>query len=333
MECYNITDMVSRIHIIYFYAFARVSRVKQLLGRAVLLGLMSLATSASANDLRVVTDIAPVHSLVARVMQGVGEPVLIMSPGASPHSYNMRPSDASKLNSADVLFWIGPMLTPWLSKAVSAMDGDSVSVELLQAKGSTLLSPRDNPTFTSNDGQHIDGHWQSDQILDPHAWLDPENGKLWLVKVADELKRIDPANAESYTQNALAGQQEIDLAVEALRPQLDNLRGQRYIVFHDAYQYFESRFDLPAIGAISVSDATRPSASRVAEIKNLVIREDVQCVVADPLYNKGLVGAVISRNTERVAVIDPLAMDLILSPQLYIKMLQSMVDRLTICLT
>lgn len=309
------------------------TRTVNLLRIATTAMLMFAWSPVIAGDLKVVVDIAPVHSLVARVMEGVGEPVLIMSRAASPHGYNMRPSDASKLNDADVLFWIGPTLTPWLDKAVHAVDDHAASVELMRTDGTTILDNRDDAAFSHNDGQHNSEHSHGHDEFDPHAWLDPENGKVWLGRIAAELARLDPANADAFQRNALAGKQEIDVAIGQVRSQLDQVNDPRFIVYHDAYQYFSSRFDLPTVGAISISDATRPSVSRIAEVRNLYTREKVNCIVVEPLYNKGLVQAVTGSAQARVVVIDPLATDLVLSPKLYVEWLLMTAEQLTECLS
>ena len=290
-------------------------------------------TSASADELQVVTDIAPVHSLVARVMEGVGEPAMIMARGANAHTYNMRPSDASKLNDADVLFWIGPSLTPWLEKAVRTLDDRAISIELMQSDGTTILENRQDAAFSHSDDEHNDGHAHEHGEFDPHGWFDPENAKLWLDRIAAELTRLDPANADVYNRNALTGQQEIDTAIEKVRSRFNQLDEPRFIVYHDAYQYFSSRFDLPTVGAISISDSSRPSVSRMAEVRNLFTRENVNCVIVDPLYNKGLVQAITGSVEARIVVIDPLAADFSLSSNLYTEWLLLAAEQLSECLS
>ena len=289
-------------------------------------------TSTSADELQVVTDIAPVHSLVARVMEGVGEPAMIMARGANAHTYNMRPSDASKLNDADVLFWIGPSLTPWLEKAVRALDDRALSIELMQSDGTTLFENRQDAAFSHDDG-HNNGHAHEHGEFDPHGWFDPENAKLWLDRIAAELTRLDPANADVFKRNALTGQREINTVIKAARSRFSQLDDPRFIVYHDAYQYFSSRFDLPTVGAISISDSSRPSVSRMAEVRNLFTRENVNCVIVDPLYNKGLVQAITGNVQARILVIDPLAADFSLSSNLYTEWLLLAAEQLSECLS
>ena len=107
---------------------------RKLLGLSVTGTLLAGAVAADAP--RVAVDIAPVHSLVSRVMDGVGIPDLIIAPGGSPHEYSLRPSEAGALQDADLVFWVGADLTPWLHDAIENLAGDADTTELLELEGS-----------------------------------------------------------------------------------------------------------------------------------------------------------------------------------------------------
>ena len=226
----------------------------------------------------VATDITPVHGLVARVMQGVGQPDLVVPPGASPHSHSMRPSEAKALNRADVVFWIGPELTPWLEGPISTLASKAVVVPLLTTEGTQTLVIRDAVQFTlSGDAHHDDdhhddhghdegghdehhddhadhhdedhdthddhGHAHEAGSLDPHAWLMAENGLAWLDVIADVLAEKDPENAGLYRDNAKAGAGGDHCCGPAqIKSDLVSVRDKPFVVFHDAYQYFETGF-------------------------------------------------------------------------------------------
>ena len=223
-------------------------------------------------------------------------------------------------------------MTPWLEKAVRTLDDRAISIELMQSDGTTLLENRQDAAFSHDDG-HNNGHAHEHGEFDPHGWFDPENAKLWLDRIAAELTRLDPANADVFKRNALTGQQEIDTVIKAARSRFSQLDDPRFIVYHDAYQYFSSRFDLSTVGAISISDSSRPSVSRMAEVRNLFTRENVNCVIVDPLYNKGLVQAITGNVQARIVVIDPLAADFSLSSNLYTEWLLLAAEQLSECLS
>ena len=347
--------------------------------------------TAIAETPQVAVDIAPLHSLVARVMEGVGTPDLIVQPGASPHEYSLRPSEASALQNADLVFWIGPDLTPWLTDTIETLAPDADVTVLLEAEGTTELEFRESALFEAHDHEdhaedghddhaedghddhddhddhaeeghddhddhddhaeeghddhddhddhadeghddhddhddHADeGHDDHDDhddhaeaghdghnhgAHDPHAWLSPKNAMTWLNVIAGELSAADPENAGAYFANAAEGRAEIETLIAEVTATLDPVRGGHFIVFHDAYQYFETDFDFPASGAISIGDASDPSPARVAEIQGRIADQGIDCVLAEPQFNPGLIETVLDGTDAQTGILDPLGSDL-----------------------
>ena len=295
------------------------------------------AGAASAEGPSVAADIAPVHSLVARVMEGMGEPDLVVPPGGSPHDHALRPSEAQALQDADVVFWVGPELTPWLDGAIASLAADASVTDLLESPGTTLLDLRQGALFEAHDheAEGADAHAHDEHGLgghDPHAWLSPRNAEAWLDAIAAELSRVDPEGAEAYRANATAGKREIDALIAGIDGVLEPVRGRRFIVFHDAYQYFEASFDLPASGAISLGDAARPSPARIERIHDRVAEEGVSCVLAEPQFDPGLVETVLDGTEARSAVLDPLGSGLAPGPDLYPRLMRNLAQTLADCL-
>ncbi|MDW4498853.1 zinc ABC transporter substrate-binding protein [Sulfitobacter sp. D35] len=324
------------------------------------------ATTASAEVPKVVVDIAPVHSLVARVMEGVGTPSLIVAPGASPHEYSLRPSEAKALQDADLVFWVSPELTPWLADTIGTLAGEAGEVVFMDVDGTQKLPFREGTLFEAHahghaegddahhdDADHAnhddhddhdehedehgheehaghDGHDHGEE--DPHAWLSPANGAVWLNEIAAALSAADPENANAYFGNAAKGREELAALETEIDGVLDPVRGGGFIVFHDAYQYFEDAFDLSAAGAISLSDATDPSPSRIAEIQARVAEQGVSCVLSEPQFNAGIVASVMRGTEVNTGVLDPLGSDLEPGPALYPAMLRNLATALADCL-
>ena len=157
--------------------------------------------------------------------------------------------------------------------------------------------------------------------------------KAWLSAIADELSEIDPANAEIYASNAIAGQAEIDEMVATLQVELEPVHETPFVVFHDAYQYFEQAFDLAAAGSISLGDAVAPSAARIAEIQGVVKDLNVSCVFSEPQYNPGLVATVLDGTNAKTGVIDPLGTEIPQGPSFYTALLTDLGQRMAACLT
>ena len=312
---------------------------------------------AYADTPQVAVDIAPVHSLVARVMDGVGTPDLIIQPGASPHEYSLRPSEAAALQNANLVFWIGPDLTPWLTDTIKTLAPDAAVTALMEADGTIELEFREGALFEAHahedDDDHVDeahddhdeearhddhdddetgheGHGQG--AHDPHAWLSPQNAMTWLNVIAGQLSAADPDNAGAYFTNAAAGRTEMEALIGEVIATLDPVRDGQFLVFHDAYQYFEMDFDFPASGAISIGDASDPSPARIAEIQDRIAEQGIDCVLAEPQFNPGLVATVLDGTEAGTGMLDPLGSDLEPGPALYSQLIRNLSTALAGCM-
>jgi len=167
---------------------------------------------------------------------------------------------------------------------------------------------------------------------DPHAWLSPKNAMNWLNVIAGQLSAVDPDNAGAYFANAAAGRTEIKTLIGEVTATLDPVRGGQFIVFHDAYQYFEMDFDFPASGAISISDASDPSPARIAKIQARIAEQGIDCVLAEPQFNPGLVATVLDGTDAQTGILDPLGSDLELGPAFYPQLIRNLSNVLADCM-
>ncbi|CUS54786.1 Zinc ABC transporter, periplasmic-binding protein ZnuA [hydrothermal vent metagenome] len=302
-----------------------------------------LSGTASANVPKVVTDIPITHSLVTRVMAGIGMPDLIVDRGASPHEYSLRPSNAASLEVADLVFWISNGLTPWLDDALNTLARNAKVIELMDAKGATVLSFREGATFETHSHQHKqdeDGHDEHKHDedehatgnVDPHGWLDPYNGRIWLDVIATALSKIDPTNSDIYFANATQAKADIDTVISELEATLAEFRGTNFIVYHDAYQYFEKRFDVLAAGSISLGDVSDPSPARIAEVRKKVEELGIICVFSEPQFNSELVRTVTDGVSVKTRVIDSLGTQFTLGPDFYLNVLRGIAQSMASCL-
>ena len=302
-----------------------------------------LSGTASANVPKVVTDIPITHSLVTRVMAGIGMPDLIVDRGASPHEYSLRPSNAASLEAADLVFWISNGLTPWLDDALNTLARNAKVIELMDAKGATVLPFREGATFETHSHQHKqdeDGHDEHKHDedehatgnVDPHGWLDPYNGRIWLDVIATALSKIDPTNSDIYFANATQAKADIDTVISELEATLAEFRGTNFIVYHDAYQYFEKRFDVLAAGSISLGDVSDPSPARIAEVRKKVEELGIICVFSEPQFNSELVRTVTDGVSVKTRVIDSLGTQFTLGPDFYLNVLRGIAQSMASCL-
>ena len=312
---------------------------------SILLIWFSTANRALAEVPEVVVDIAPVHSLVSMIMKGVGEPTLIIPANASPHDYTLRPSAAKALQNTDIIFWMGSSLTPWLDRATTTLMKDAQMIALLETEDTIVLEVRVELTFDANHGdheehedhdehedhvsEHKDGH--DHHGIDPHAWLSAKNASVWLSVIAAHLSEIDPKNKETYKTNAAVGQKDLtDLATDISKT-LTGVQGRSFIVYHDAFQYFENDFNFIAAGAISPSDAAPVSPARIAAIRSIIEKEGIDCILSEPQYSQGLIQSVSSGTEVNLGIIDAIGAGITIGPDLYNTLMRNMAKTFADC--
>ncbi|RUM08452.1 zinc ABC transporter substrate-binding protein [Rhizobium chutanense] len=321
-------------------------RIPAALAPALAIPALLFAGSMRAADAPlVVTSIKPVHSLVSAIMQGVGEPQLIVDGAASPHTYNLKPSNARALQDAKVIFWVGPGLEAFLEKPLQALGSDASVVELDNAPDLTKLPFREGGAFEPHDdgdaAEHekaSDGHdHAADEhdhgAFDTHLWLDPMNAKAMAMMITTTLVAADPANALTYQANAKALDDKLTALDKELAATVAPVKAKPFIVFHDAYQYFEHRYGIRVAGSITVSPETIPGAERVSEIHRKVGELGATCVFAEPQFEPRLIDVVIEGTRAKSGVLDPEAATLKAGPDLYFTLMRGIADSMKACLS
>ena len=330
--------------------------IRNLLLTTSMLALAGVAQATEAPD--VVVSIKPLHSLVASVMEGVGEPGLIVEGGASAHTYALKPSNARKLQNADLVFWTGPGLEAFLVKPLQSLAAGGEVVELDKAPGLRLLPFREGGAFETHDhgddgdhhadahddhgdddhahGEHVHGsdeHAGHDHAgLDMHLWLDPTNAKALTAEIARALAAADPANAARYQENATKLEARLDALDEEIRSAVAPVKDKPFVVFHDAYQYFEKHYGLNVAGSITVSPETVPGADRISEIHKKVGDLGATCVFAEPQFEPKLVKVVTEGTPAKAGTLDPEGATLAEGPELYFDLMRTMTGALQDCL-
>lgn len=329
--------------------------------KSILIPLMaSAAIAAAASGATaapdVVVSIKPIHSLVAAIMRGVGEPQLIVEGAASPHTYNLRPSNARKLEKADVVFWVGPGLEAFLEKPLEALATKATVVELEDAKGLEKLPFREGGPFEAHDhgdegheghnghaeeeGAHDHGHDHAEShedhdhgAYDTHLWLDPANAKAMAQTIETALIAADAGNAATYQANTKKLIDDLDTLDTELAETVKPIKDKPFIVFHDAYQYFEHRYGVKTAGSITVSPETLPGADRVKQMQEKVRQLGATCVFAEPQFEPKLISVITEGTAAKSATLDPEAATLEPGPDLYFKLMRGIAGSLKDCLS
>ncbi len=297
----------------------------------------------AAEPPRVLTSIKPLHALAAGIMDGVGEPTLLLRATASPHTYSLRPSDARAIAQADVIFWIGPAYESFMVKAARGRAPQARVVAMAELAGMALLPTREGGVWEDHDEGatsdhargHSHGHSHSHDAdeTDMHLWLDPANAKAIVRAMADILATRDPVNAQVYGANAtrLAGR--IDGLDGELKAQLAPVADKPFIVFHDAYQYFERRYGLTAAGAITVTPDRVPGPRRLTELRRAIRDRQAACVFSEPQFTSGLVATVLEGTPARGGILDPLGATAPDGKDGYVGLMRNIADSFTACLS
>lgn len=317
--------------------------------------LVLAGTSHAEAQAEIAVSIKPVHSLVASVTRGVTEPYLLIPGSASPHAYSLKPSDAQALESADVVFWVGPDMETFMSKPLEALADDARVVPLAEAPGVTLLNVREGGDWERHKHTHGEEHGDGDEHghddghdhdhaheahgehaqgeTDMHIWLDPANARAMVAHVVRVLSEADPANAETYEANGAATLARLDTLTAELGGKLAPVRDKPYFVFHDAYQYFEAAFDLNSAGSITITPDVQPGAQRVREISEKIRKTGVSCIFVEPQFEPKLIDVVTEGTDVRSGVLDPLGAGIEAGPELYFALMRQNAEALVGCLS
>lgn len=308
------------------------------------------AAPAAAEPLKVVATIKPVHSLAASVMEGVGEPALLLKGAASPHSYALKPSDARLLNDADVIIRVSENLEAFLEKSLKTLPDNARIVTLDAAPGLELLPVREGGNFEAHDHDHGHGHSHGHKHghghshgkkgeshdhgnKDVHFWLDPVNGAALASYIAEELAKADPANAETYRANAAKLKTSLEALNAELQEKLKPVADKPFIVFHDIMQYFETRYGLKTAGAITVSPERQPGARRLREVRAKIEKLGAVCVFSEPQFPPKLVSTLVEKTKARTGTLDEVGVEVPEGPQHYAGLLRWNADNLVECLS
>ena len=319
------------------------------------INLLSTITFIAQAKINVVASVKPVHSLVAAVMEGIGAPVLIVKGAASPHTYALKPSQAEQIEKADLVFWMGHSLETFLEKPLESLASKAMVVELMDSHGLKKLEMREGGGFDEHDhdDHDEDGHKEHEDHteeehdnhaeeshddhghgkFDVHVWLDPENAKVMANEIMEALKKVDPVNAKKYETNTKKVVEKLNRLVAEVSAKLATAKGKGFVVFHDAYQYFEKRFGLKAVGSITVSPEVVPGVKRIKELKTKIKELNALCVFSEPQFKPKLVSTVVEGTKAKTGVLDPLGAAIQNGPKLYFILIRDMANSLNKCLS
>ena len=314
-------------------------------------------------EIKVVASIKPIHSLVSYVMDGVGTPSILVDGSSSPHTFQLKPSHAQMLQDADIVFWIGEDLESFLETPLESIATNAKKITLMELDDIELLKFREKHIFEEHAGhddhgdehdEHDEGHDEHEEGQDEHEeghdehedehghhdehnhgefdihfWLDPAIAKVIVKNIAKELSNIDVVNKATYEANASKAISELDELIAETKLKIN--KNATYVVFHDAYQYFEERFGIEVLGALSVNPEILPGAKQLAEIREVIEHENVNCIFSEPQFNPSIAKTIAADTGVKAAVLDPLGAELDPSKDLYFDLIADMASSFSGC--
>lgn len=300
-----------------------------------LFGLLLFWVPPVAAAPRVLVTIKPIHSLVAGVMAGVAEPDLLIRGAGCPHDYSLRPSDAKLLSRAEVVVRVGSDYETFLNKSLTGLAGKARVVSLDELPGLAILPARSGGVWDEAEehghqgaGQDAEGHREANL----HLWLDPRNGRAIVAGLVKVLAALDPVNGERYRMNGATLDRRLVELDTRLAQQLQPVAGRPYVVFHDAFPYLEKRYNLRAVGSITVSPGRAVGARRLSEIRAKIKASGARCVFSEPQFEPKLAVMLTEGTGAGTGVLDPVGVGLTAGPEAYFQLLEGLGKSLRECL-
>ena len=335
--------------------------------KSIFIILVSFFFSFSAKaEVDVVTTIKPLHSLVSSVMKGIGEPSLIIEGTNNPHTFVFKPSHAEMIENADIIFWIGEDLEAFMEKPLDSLAKnaktiafmDLASIEKLKFREQNIFDDHDDHGHDDHDDHghkdddhddhddhdghddehdghddhddhagHHDGHNHGE--FDAHIWLDPANAKEMVLEISHELSELDPSNKSKYEDNASKTIVALDKLIEEVDKSLS--KDISYIVFHDAYQYFEKRFGVIPAGALTLNPDVLPGAKQIADIQDVINDKGIKCIFSEPQYNPKIIETLGNDMNISTGVMDPLGAYIDAGPSMYSDLINQIANSIKDC--
>jgi len=282
-------------------------------------------------EVKVLTSIKPLQLIAAAVQDGVAVPEVLLPPGASPHHYALRPSDVRKVQSVDLLYWIGPDMEGFLPRVLNGRTLPSVAVQNLPGLKLRHFG-EDNHSHVDDDHDDDHDHDHRPGTIDAHLWLSPTNARVIAARMAADLSVADPANATRYQSNLKGFNQRLDALDARLKTRLAGIADKPYFVFHEAFDYFEDTYGLKHAGVFAVAAEVQPGAQHVAAMRTRLQAVGKTCVFSEPPLRPRLAETLVAGLPVKLAELDALGGYTPATAQGYEQLLEKLGNDLAGCL-
>ena len=303
----------------------------------------------------VISTIQPINSLVSAVIGNTGKSITIIPSEQSPHDFKLKPSDVKVLQNGNIIFYVSNHLESSITKVFKNLPKNIKVINLMEESGVNHLAIRDNDAWERHDhhghddhdkhgkkhddhddhdkhGKKHDDHDDHEKEDDVHVWLSPDNAIKIVQKVNKVLSLYFPENSKIYNDNTNKFIDKIRNLKMELVKELSPIKNKPYIVFHDAYQYFEKTFELNAVGSVALEGDIASSPKQISFIKNKIVKSKASCVFQEPQFDSKLVKIVVEGTDAKIGTLDPLGVNITGDKDFYLQLLSNMAKSLKECL-
>lgn len=291
-----------------------------------------LVIAPAQADVQVLTSIKPLQLIAAAVQDGLGQPDVLLPPGASPHNYALRPSDVRRVRDVQLFYWIGPDMESFLPRVIQSRSQPAVAVQSLPGMKLRHFAADSSSHDDHDHGGNDHDHDHMPGSLDSHLWLSTVNARVIANKMAADLSAADAANAARYEQNAKAFVERLDALDARLKDRVSSIAGKPYFVFHEAFDYFEEAYGLKHAGVFAVAAEIQPGAQHVAAMRERLKEAGKTCVFSEPPMRPRLAETLTAGLPVKLAELDALGGYTPATAEGYEQVLQKLGDDLAGCL-
>lgn len=301
--------------------------------------LFSTASLADEGRVQIVTTIRPIYAIIAAITKDRADVDFVVDEHESMHDFSLTAQEIEIFRGADAIILVSRNFENFMVKPLEHKSKKTEVLELAKIPNLKLLELRENNIIATNhDHSHEDEnadehdheHVHLDH-LDYHIWLSPDNAKLMAENILKTLVKIDPHNSDFYAKNKNEFFQKLQTMDLEIKKKI-NHRQDPYLVFHDAYQYFDRYYGLNYYGSIMMDEQAMPSAKRISALRKAVIENKIQCVFSEPQFPSRIVEYLRKETGINSGVLDPEWGDSHSKPEdAYVDLIKKLAENFDIC--
>lgn len=273
---------------------------------------------ANAADLKITTTIKPLQSIIQNITGDKVKVDVLLQKNDSPHNFSLSPEDARKIYDSTILFYISTEFETFMSKIIEDNDSNNLvnlsksisNLKILNGRNKNFWQDTKAKKEDVEHDHHKDSHSHEHDAhshhhdKDYHIWLDTDNVILIANFITKYISSIDPENQGYYLSNFKNLLNRIDNLNANLNKKLKPYEQYRFIVMHDAYQYFDTKYNLSAFGTIMINPSVKPNAKTIVQLKKALTKSDIKCIFTEPQFPNKIVDLLVKGTNTKIGELD-----------------------------